>query len=221
MASEIVHTSHPAIGTDANTESQDRTESINQLFTSNSNAFASAAFEVYPDLFVFDCDKVLATLKARLPRYKGPSTDAAFLRWGKSFVKQEARRYQITLTILGEQSRVIHAAINKALRGVAQERYIQHQDIYWEIARLIFDRAHSLARKGTAKLSTRLTALVIKHVHYYHRSYWQRRHEILTKHVEQGGGFGCEVMSEAELASERAELAETYHYAQGGTFVIT
>ena len=206
----IFDASQTASGTTAKTNpSYRKTERLNHLYTNHYNILTASAYETYPQLLVMDADIIMELLSAKLSRYKGPSSDEAFLKWATRFVRKEAARYAITARILSEQNRVIHKAINTHTWTSAVDRSVEHKDLYWEIALLIFQRAHSLNQRGTAKLSTRITALVKKHVYLYHNSRNQRRLRLVQEHVQQGGVIECEMLSPEEIASMQPQ-APTY-----------
>jgi len=71
-------------------------------------------------------------------------------------------------------------------------------DIYAEILALVFQHAHALRKPGRARLSTRLTALVRKHVDLYHNNRRARRIALVKKLPLD---LRCEQLSAEELAS--------------------
>jgi hypothetical protein len=54
---------------------------------------------------------------------------------------------------------------------------------------------------------------------FFHNSKNTKRLKAVTKRIEKGGDFNVEVMSEAELASERAALASADNHESGGQFL--
>jgi hypothetical protein len=204
----IFDASQKASGTPAKTNLSARKTEVQQLYLSHYSTLTAAAYEAYPHLLVMDADRIMELLHAKLSKYTGPSSDEPFLRWATRFVRKESERYAITAQILLEQNRVIHGAINTHTWTSAVDRSVEHDDLYWEIALLIFQRAHSLNRKGTAKLSTRITALVKKHIYLYYNSKNQRRLRLVTEHVQEGGSIDCEMLSPEEIASTQPQALE-------------
>lgn len=206
MSHSNFEASRTANGAAANTDSYVRTNATDQLYFSNYTALTAVAYHTYPDLLVFDADKIMTMLGQRLARYKGPANNEAFLRWASEFVRKEADRYKITLRIMTRYRRVIDAAIRRYRQtSAAYERYVEHDDVFIEVMTLVFQRAHSLNKKGPAKISTRLTALVKKHCYFYHVSKCNTRHRVMTLAPTM---LGVETLSKAELASQRFDRAE-------------
>lgn len=193
--------SRPATGTDATTTLDDRTTILDQLVITNYSALQDVAYTTYPGLLVFDAEKIITLLGKRLGRYTGPPIEAPFMKWAIRFVGDEALRYKIATQILAEQYGVIRAAIHEYLWTSAVNLSVEHQDVYWEIAELIFQRAHSLNRRGKAKLSTRVTALVKKHCYMYHNSKNARRRKLLKARLTIDEPILCERLSDEEIAS--------------------
>ena len=216
MADALLDTSRPATGTDAVTNLTHREEQLNQLIISHYASLTEAAYNQYPELLVWDCERVIATLGSQLKRYTGPAEETRFLKWATRFVAKEAQRYEITSSILSEYHRVLHAAIHANLWTSANNLAIEHQDVYWEIVWLIFQKAHALNRKGVAKLSTRLTALVKKHCWLYHNSPNARHQKSVKRWLEEGRFFGCELVSEEELTSMKSQAVYDPDYAECG-----
>ncbi|WP_433965983.1 hypothetical protein [Tunturiibacter gelidiferens] len=209
-----------ASGTPANIDSHNRMTKLSQLVSDHQATLTAAMYKAHRDLYTFDVDHILNRLRANLYKYEGPSTDEPFVRWARRWVMKEAQRHRITEAILHEHSRIIHGAINDNLWMTSvEDRATQHHDVFWEITNLIFSKAHALNKSGTAKLSTRVYALVKRHCWFYHNTRNQRRLNSLTKHLNQGGELKCEVMSDEELAAERASLLEPDSFAHNATFV--
>lgn len=192
---------HAANGTAADTDSSTRTNLISQLFFNNYAALTAVAYEAYPGLLVWDCDRILTQLGQRLGRYKGPLAQEPFMRWAERFVTKEAERYAITTRILTEYRKVIFKAISDNLWNSAQDRATEHADIFAEVMLLVFRKAHALNRKGTAKESTRVYGLVKKHVFLFHNTRNKRRREAVARHLAQLGELACETFTPEELES--------------------
>ena len=197
----------PVTGTGAETTPEDRTETIQQLYFNHSPELRAAAFDAYPALIAPDAYRIMLALASSLHRYGGPPEDKPFLKWATRFVRKEAERFRITLDILSKYRRVIESAIRDSLWATTALDVGQSdpEDIFGEVAALIFERAHSLNRKGRAKLSTRLSALVRKHVWLYHNARNQRR---LRKVERLLTSIACTQLSTEEQASIRAEQGE-------------
>jgi DNA-directed RNA polymerase specialized sigma24 family protein len=122
----------------------------------------------------------------------------------RSSIFTEAQRHTIATQILAKYERLIYDAIHEALRNSsARDCSTDAEDIYQEVAMLIFARAHLLTKAGTAKLSTRLYSLAKKHVFFAHTSYWNRRHRINRQIVERGTWYPVERLSDEEIAAMR------------------
>ena len=168
----------------------------------NRAALYDAGYQVYPALWVEDAETILSSLGTRLHRYGGPAELEPFMRWATRQVQKDARRYRITADILSEFGHLIRATISAEIDRPVRDYSADVDSIFWEVALLIFQHAHSLARRGSAKTSTRLVALIKKHVHFYHTGRWYRRHRLNAERVESGEPYGVEVLPAAELESE-------------------
>ncbi len=219
MNSEQFDSPRPATGTDATTTLDDRTNVLNNLVVNNYSNLLDAAYNAYPDLLVFDAEKIMVLLGKKLDRYAGPQVDAPFLRWATRFVTKEANRYQVTALLLSEYGHLIRTTIQREIARPVRDFSVDVDSVYWEIALLIFDRAPSLAKRGTAKTSTRIVALIKKHVHLYYHSYWYRRHKLNTERVQSGQDYGVETMSEEELKAERAALDDPFSAELEGAYI--
>jgi hypothetical protein len=127
------------------------------------------------------------------------------MRWAERFVRKEADRYRITGEILHQHHSVIRNTIRKALWTSAVDLAVEVEDIANEVAKLIFERAHSLKQPGKATLRTRLISLVRKHVYLYHN---KPNAEHLRIVRENPTHWRCTHLTADELASRRAEQAE-------------
>lgn len=202
---------HAATGTATATNLSDRTI-LNTFIISNAIELRELCHEAGKNkLFFTTPDTIIGKLFSNLHRYGGPPVEANFLNWARRFVSKEAARYEITGRILADYKDLINDAVRKSLWTYAIDRAVELQDIYWEIVLLIFQRAHSLDSPGKAKLSTRLYALVKKHVYQYHnKKNWKRR-----KKVQGGYRNFCETFSEEELASIKAAESDDAVYDPG------
>ncbi len=198
-----------ATGTSAATNPAARTQILHNLIVTNKAPLLDACYDAYPGLLVWDAESIMSTLTLSLARYGGPSEEGSFMRWATRFTVKETRRYEILAEILANHRRTISGAISANLWASSCDSAIEVQDLMNEVATLIFDRAHSLAQRGTAKLSTRLTALTKQHVRF-HNTRCGRRHKATVRHLQSGGALGCEHLDEVELASMRSAEAPQY-----------
>jgi uncharacterized protein YcfL len=219
MTSEQFDSPRPATGTDAETTLADRTTILNQLVISNYRDLQDTAYAAYPDLMVFDAEKIILQLGKKMNRYTGPPTEAPFMKWATRFMTKEAKRYAIAASLLSEYGILIRTTIRKEIDRPIRDYSVDVNSVYPEVALLIFDRAPSLAKRGTAKTSTRIVSLIKKHVHLYYHSYWYRRHKLNTERVQSGQGYGVETMSEEELKAERAALDDQFQPESEGVYV--
>lgn len=204
MKANNIGASQSAYGTNSKTIPNERTNQLSNFIITNSQSLKDEAYRAYPNLNFLDCEKVIAALAKRLNRYAGPPEQPAFLKWAIRFVSKETQRYRILAEILAEHSPLIHKAIHECLWTSAEDLAIEHSDIYWEVIFLIFQRAHSLAKKSKAKLSTRLWSLVKKHIFFYYNPKRARRLRCMRRKPT----IACEHLSEAEIAALQAEETE-------------
>jgi len=194
---------------DETTEQQtERHQQVQQMMFHNYGTLESTAYDEYPALSVWDCEGVLETLASELSAYEGPLAEAALIAWATEIVAKEAARYRIATDIITEYGFYIRTAIRRAVapseHNRAEDWAIQEDDLFWEVASIIFQNAHSLHTPGKAKLTTRLWALVDTHVRLYHNSKINRRHKLNRIRLEQGLCYGLperEVVPEAERAA--------------------
>jgi hypothetical protein len=194
-----------ATGTDAEPNLSDR--SILQHFIiRNSTSLRDLAYDAgRHNLFFTAPDAIIAKLFSSLSRYGGAAVESDFMHWAGRFVSREAARYEITGRILTEYEDVLHKAIHECLWTSAVDCAVQHEDIYWEIVFLIFQRAHSLDRPGRAKVSTRLYALAKKHIEFYHNNKNAKRRKSVQFRRNE---IACERFSDEELAAMKVADAD-------------
>jgi hypothetical protein len=207
-----------ANGTIANNESTDRTSTLQKFYASNFGALKAAAHESQKLLF-YEADAAVAALSRNLNKYKGPLNEESFLKWANRWVAREAARYPFLTMVMTEHSGMIYAAIRDNLWTSAEDRAVEYQDVYSEVLMLVFNKAHVLCKKGSAKLSTRLYELTKKHVYLYHNSKNKRRFEAVSKRLQRGGSIVAEQMSEDELAYERSQLSDPDTFVPNAVFV--
>jgi hypothetical protein len=197
---ETVQNENVAITLNPSAPQADRTQNLEQLYLASCADLRSLIFEAEPSLFVTDADTILESLAGSLPEYCGELTLEAFYQWASAFVLTAAKRSAVTLEIITKYRHLIETAVFKYSRASAL-------DLAVETDALIFKYADSLARRGTAKLSTRLTAMVRRHC-------WQqlkkriRRFEIVTQYPDQSHFSIPEIFSKDELASIALDAQE-------------
>jgi hypothetical protein len=99
------------------------------------------------------------------------------------------------------------------------DRSIEPDDLYSEVLRLIFEMGPKFMRNKEAALSTRFCGLARRHTYFYYNSKNKKRFAAVARRIERGGEFRVEVMSEMELAYERASLSAPDNYASDGQFL--
>lgn len=212
MQVAIIDAPQSATGTDAETNLTDR-KTLHSFIFKNMAELTDLAHEAGKSTLFFGTpDAIIGMLFRNLHRYGGPPVEADFMVWARRFVSREASRYEITARILAEYKDLIHKAIHESMWTSAIDLAVEHQDVYWEVVFLIFQRAHSLDRKGTAKLSTRLYELVKKHVYQYHNKKNDQRRKSVQRRWNE---IGCERFSDDELAAMRAAEADEGVYDPG------
>jgi hypothetical protein len=200
---------HSAPGTEAETNLCDR-KTLQQFIITNSAELTDICHEVgtagnNPLVTFTTPDAIFCKLFDNLHRYGGPPVEADFMTWARRFVSREVDRYVITGRILTEYETLIFSAIQESMWESSQDWAIEPKDFFWEIIYLIFQRAHSLDKPGKAKLSTRLYALVRKHIKfYYNHKNRKRRNAVQLRRNE----IRCEHLSEEELAAMKAAEAD-------------
>lgn len=177
---------------------QDREQALQQFVLMHYGSLVDKTFEAYPGLLYSDPERIVMRLGHNLRRYGGPVEAESFLIWACRWVANETRRYDFLDTVLREHSRTIRSAISRYLWTSAEDCAVDAEDIFAEVLALIFQSAHSLRKPGRAKLSTRLTGLVKRHVDFYHNHRRARRLEVVRKYPMN---IACEQLSSEELAS--------------------
>lgn len=157
-----------------------RLEALQGFIVGNQAALTAAVFDTYPDALYSLPETIVSALILNLgEEYGGPVEQEPFLGWALSWVQREAERHRFTLMVYSEYALVIHAAIHKYRWRSFEDCGITHDDLFAEIILLVFKKAHELSRPGTAKLTTRLTSLVRKHL--YFRDKKSARHQRLVR----------------------------------------
>jgi hypothetical protein len=123
---------------------------------------------------------------------------------------EEARKISDYSRVVSENERIIYSAI---IQTLDKSQYVDYSvtpdDIFSEVAFLIYQRLDSLLRVGSAKLSTRLFALARRHVYFYYIKPHIIRVNAVTRRLDKGQDFdGVECLSDVELASIRAAETE-------------
>lgn len=175
-----------------------RIAALAQVVFANYGTLVGAAYESYPGLLFSDPEKIVASLNRSLVHYTGPMDDESFLGWACEWVAKETKRYEFLAYVLKEHSRTIRSAIRGSQWTSILDAATDEDDIFAEVMALVFLKAHALRRKGTAKLSSRLTALAKKHVAYYHNHPNKRRSDLVLRYPSS---FVCEHLSPEELDS--------------------
>ena len=175
-----------------------------QPYTATHHAtLTNAAYQSHPSMYGHDCDRILQKLERCIHRFEQRFHVAPPLEQATRFVQRKAERHAITETILAEHSRVIHSAIHQSVWTSVVDLAVEHGDLFNEVALLIFKNAHSLNRKGKAKLSTRLYALASTHVWVRYNSRNRRRHRLNEQCHEDH--YGVAIIRTEELAALKAE----------------
>lgn len=144
------------------------------------------SYEVHPGLLVWDCDSILNELATKSLRCRCKSR-GSFLRWCRKFVRRRAQQIRDTERLLAEYRKPLFAAILKANRSKTEDCAIDADDIFNEVAALLFENVDELQKKGTASLSTRLYAMARLHALGYHTLKRNRRHALVTAHLAAAG----------------------------------
>ncbi len=202
---------HPAA--DAGGDSvRDRQKVLEQLFISAWSDLQASAYVAYPNLMVFDCDQILSTVADRLQHYDEEVSSTAFLKWAGELVMREAKRFRLTSEILTEHESMIRSAIRRAMLSAAVDAAVDENDLFAEVAMLIFEKANELNAPGSAKQSSRVFALARRHTLSYHTRKTANRLRILEQRPELLEMSGCETLSKLEIEADRAaEMAAQWN----------
>jgi len=181
---------------------------LDDLFKSNYAALTSLLYDLHPKMLFANADSILAALAAELSNYRGEITQEPFCRWTSRFVKRKARQFMAAEQIIKANSGTIFYAIRDGMSCFAKDAAIDYDDLKQEINLLILRYALSLSKPGTASLKTRLNALISQHCWRYHIRKRKRRLEIVTQYGTTVAQRGIEVLTPAEIASQRWEDGE-------------
>jgi hypothetical protein len=153
-----------------------------------------------------------------LHEYGGPLDSESFENWGRRKAIEESSRYVFMHLANGEFKLMILKVISENIWQSATDSAVEPHDLFNEVLMLIFRMAPKFLKDKRAKLSTRLCALAKKHV-FFHNSKNTKRLKAVTRRIERGGEFSVEMMSEEELAAERAALSSPYSFETDGQFL--
>lgn len=192
----------------------ERAREVDALYTRNYGALLDTALSD-TRILVADGERIAESIKSHLQHYDGPLDDVLFQAWAGGLVKTAAERVALFYQMLEENDWAIRAGIRSAL-GVGTRRPNQFDDnkavaeeLFIEVAYLIFERVDDFLKPGTAKLSTCLFALARRHTLDYYVKKQARRHAAVARRVAAGGGFHLpEVVSPEEVAAAEAELQD-------------
>jgi hypothetical protein len=185
-----------------------RRKALDALYMSQYGDLSAVMFDHEPALNFGDGASVLRLLADAIPRYRGEPEREAFRKWATRFVQKEARRFVLAHEILRTQRKLIKFTVYYAMKSDScQDWAVTNEDIESEVAMLVFRYALLLSNKGTAKLSTRLRALIERHCGFCMKKR-RRRLEIVTTYETTIGAHGCETLSPDELAEIIAEEME-------------
>jgi hypothetical protein len=174
-----------------------------QLFTSLYGHFHQYVYDCQPSLLFGDADTILMLLADELPSYRGKLTAEALTKWAFPQIERHAERFAIANRITKAYSNTIFYAIRDGMSCFAKDSAVDYDDLKQEINLLILRYALSLSKPGTASLKTRLNALISRHCWGYHIRDRKNRLRIVTDFNTTLARRGAEVMSEAELVSNR------------------
>jgi hypothetical protein len=182
--------------------------SLEHLFVTLRANLLDAAYEEYPGLLVFDADSILDSLAGKLPEFTGQPHD--FEAWATDYVKARSRhlRDYVSITSPGTPGRkTMSAAVSRSLPDDTFDCALDVEMIVDEICyKLVYPRVKSLMEPGKngATVTTRLYALAKKHAWNYYGKPLRRRRQAVEKAISSGRKFGCEFLSDAELAEMKA-----------------
>jgi hypothetical protein len=208
MQLATIDASQSATGTDAATNLDDRNSTLNSYIIANYLTLTDAAHDATKcKLFFTTPEAIISSLSGNFHRYGGPLEEQPFMAWATRFASREAQRYEITGRILTEYEALIYDAIRQSLWTSAQDWSVEPQDVFWEITLLIFQKAHSLDKPGSAKLSTRIYGLVKRHCYLFHNARNTRRRNAVLRNRTS---IDCEFLSDEELAAMKRSSGKPY-----------
>jgi hypothetical protein len=183
---------------------------IHELYFNAVSEINEAAYAEYPILTPHSqAPRILNAVARSLPLFDDELKESSFLEWVLPLAVQEARRYAFTEAVLAKHEKKIKSAIRAALnnKGVV-DASITYDDLYQEVALLIFNMAPELARTGTTETAARFRALARRHVGQ-HMLARKVRKKVIEQRIFEGCYYlGVETFSEAEVASMHADQLE-------------
>lgn len=192
----------------------ERAREVDALFFRNYGSILDAALS-NRQIMVADGYKIAGSIEQHLNQYQGPLNDESFESWAKELAESAAIKMAKFYEILETDGWAIRAGIASAL-GIKTRKLNQFDDslavaeeLYSEVALLVFQRLDGFLRPGRAKLSTCLFALAHRHATSYYVVKQARRHDAVRRRLEKGGGFDMpEVLTDAELDFLKAEESQ-------------
>jgi hypothetical protein len=115
-------------------------------------------------------------------------------------------RWDVALELVSEYERLIRAAIHDNLWTSVMDCGVDRDDLYSDVVLLIHSYAHELTAPGTAKVSTRLYALVKRHCFFVNQK--THRRVMLTRKSWQE--IAVEYLTPEQIATESAAERESY-----------
>lgn len=193
---------------------RERRKQLEQLFTRNREQIREAAL-TDNRVTAIDADKIVDDLARHLSNYTGQLEDEAFTKWASELVTSAAQfiANEQFVKILQENSSAIRGGIRDMLYSVNRcDRWdnidLLTEDIFQEVALYIWLNVDKFTKPTKAKLSTRLYGLARTHTLNYHVKKARRRRKAVERRVFDRRYFGCEYLSDLELASMAADEAE-------------
>lgn len=164
-------------------------------------------------ILVADGKRIAESIKSHLKDYEGPLDDQDFQAWAIEIINAAAEQVAQFYELLKEDGWAIRAGIRSAL-GCGTRRRNQFDDttavaeeLFIEVAYLVFERLADFLKPGTAKRSTCLFALARRHTLDYYVKKQARRHAAVARRLAAGGRFHLpEIVTNEEIEAAEAEL---------------
>jgi len=181
--------------------------STQNLFISFYPELRESIFDEFPSCTVFDADSILDLVAQRQYRFRGDP--ATFQTWCERHVRPLARHRMNFYRLINENTRVIYGAIRDVFKDLFYaDASCSRDDVFAEITFLIYKRVYSFLQPSRAKVSTRLYRLAVRHCLDYHIKKRKARYQAVERFTDSGRRFACEVISDLETASMRADQLE-------------
>jgi hypothetical protein len=152
------------------------------------------------DLLATQAYDVVGGLVPHLDSYDGELDEYPFLLWALSILEPAAR----FAVILSKYQKLIRYRIHQELSSNVADLAVDDEDVFQDVSLLIFQNIESLARRGTARLPRRLSALIHRHCGFIHKKRRNRRR--IVKEYGAGDALGIRgvaTMTPEEQASQR------------------